>query len=83
MGTEMAKIVAGPSGNEPEVENAKELELRPAVAGPEGKKAFLVSWAGDTAPQKVVANDANEAWALYCDSNKKWPSPKSRTIVAA
>lgn len=69
------------AADEPALEDGSKLEIRPAIAPPEGKRFFLVSWTGDTDPKKVTANDENEAWALYCDGVKKWPPPASRSIM--
>lgn len=36
------------------------------------KRRFLVELNGKAA--EFVAFDANEAWAMFCDANKEWPS---------
>lgn len=69
------------TNEEPAIEDGGKIEPRPVAVPPEGKRFFNVSWKGSPEPRRVTAADENEAWALYCDGNKVWPSPKSRTVV--
>lgn len=45
---------------------------------PKSLRDFEVAYNGDKA--RVKAIDENEAWAIYCDGRKTWPSPIHRTI---
>lgn len=59
-----------------------EVEL-PSNFAPQatGDRLFKVTWpkqGGEVA--QVRARDANEAWAVFCDSKKVWPSPKSAKV---
>lgn len=39
------------------------------------KRRFAVSL-GDEQPTTVVADSPNDAWAIFCDARKEWPSPR-------
>ena len=43
---------------------------------------FAVSWPKDNPSETatVAARDEIEAWAIFCDTIKKWPSPKSGKV---
>lgn len=40
---------------------------------------FAIEINGET--HKQQAKDSREAWALFCDARKSWPSPKSAKIT--
>lgn len=39
------------------------------------KHRYAVS-VGEEAPREVIANNENDAWAMYCDAKQAWPSPR-------
>jgi hypothetical protein len=39
------------------------------------KHRFSVS-VGEEAPRVVIADNENDAWAMYCDAKQSWPSPR-------
>lgn len=39
------------------------------------KHRFRVS-VGEEAGREVIANNKNDAWAMYCDAKQAWPSPR-------
>ena len=57
------------------------IEVRPeAVKGEaSNQKMFAIEIGGETFKQP--GKDSREAWALFCDGRKKWPSPKSAKIT--
>ena len=67
------------AANAPDADDPKSapIEVRPQIEG--DKAAFDVIHNGTT--KRVVAANEREAWALFCDGMKSWPSPKSGTVV--
>lgn len=72
----MAKSSSNPD-DVPAVDAAAPADPAPAPAGPlvapadESPKRFLVTYGEDS--REVVARDAVEAWAVFCDSIRSWP----------
>ena len=57
---------------QPRAAAAKAPEAAPPAAG---LPRFRVSLNGES--MEVQARDEREAWALFCDSRRSWPGPKS------
>jgi hypothetical protein len=67
------------SANQPDEAKAEApVEVRPSAGG---VKPFKVTHNGKI--YDVQAVNEREAWALCCDANRMWPSPKSGAVVAA
>ncbi len=52
---------------------------KPEVTLSADAKLFLVSW-GDHENVKVRADNPREAWAIFCDTIKTWPNPKTGRV---
>lgn len=77
----MAKTPTAPQeiANAPDADDPKSapIEVRPQIEG--DKAAYDVTHNGVT--KRVAATNEREAWALFCDGEKSWPSPKSGKVV--
>jgi len=58
-----------------------DVTAQPVAAEPSSPLfKYRVSWGMYT--KDVKAKDSNEAWALFCDKIKEWPSPHHGLVVA-
>lgn len=71
----MAKDIQ--AAKESPVETAPSQAVAPAPASTAGRyRVTLGNPQLDGKTAVFAARDADEAWALFCDSEKKWPSRK-------
>lgn len=71
-----------PAESEPKPETKVEVisvttntPVDPASDGP-GTYRVTMGSGEDVRTEEVEARDRNEAWAMFCDAMKSWPSPK-------
>ena len=79
--TTFKPAAAVPPVVEPSIEEPKPSPAQVAAAAqprPEELPKFNVSWGEHKAV--IRARDSREAWALFCDSIKVWPSPKTGKV---
>lgn len=62
-----------------EAATAPPIEARPQAGEGTSQKKFLIKFKGEEFEQ--TGRDALEAWALFCDGRKSWPSPKSAVVT--
>ncbi len=56
------------------------IEARPATAGKQ--QMFEIRFNKDPGTvYRQAGADAREAWALFCDRRKEWPSPHHATVT--
>ena len=64
----------------PDTEAGDVAEATTAVADEPAGKRFLVEY-GDLS-QVIEADNDRHAWALFCDKNRVYPSPKAGKVTA-
>ncbi len=73
----MAAVATNPA--EITAEEVLPVGYKPEVTLSADAKLFIVSW-GDHENVKVRADNPREAWAIFCDTIKVWPNPKTGRV---